>query len=176
MISCTRRTSTPYSSPARKKVARCSVASTALRSSRTGAAKKEMLCARAAGSAGGRGRGGLGARDGLDRGRRRPAASARARMSAARPEEGSGAAGAPGGRRRLRAGTPSAGPSRRVRRRRRPASCRARLPLSADGRGLVRHRGGAAAPAASGRACSAWRRCPRRAPPRRGSAPRGRRP
>ena len=46
MISCTRRTSTPYSSPARKKVARCSVASTALRSSRAGAVKKEMLWAR----------------------------------------------------------------------------------------------------------------------------------
>ena len=57
MISCTSRTSTPYSSRSRKNVARCSVASTALRSSRAGAAKNEMLWARGRGfGLGGRGR------------------------------------------------------------------------------------------------------------------------
>ena len=101
MISCTSRTSTPYSSRERKKVARCSVASAALRSSRTGEAKNEMLWARAA-ACDGSGVAGLGL-GGRDRGghRRRVRhgedvggqARRRAARSAPRLAAGSGSSG-----------------------------------------------------------------------------------
>ena len=72
-------------------MARCSVASTALRSSRTDAPKSEMLWAGAAGaslSGAGARRSTMGADPAAGNGSSAPLA-ARARMSAARPDEGS---------------------------------------------------------------------------------------